>query len=101
MKKAIAIRTFRRSDTLKIVRQSEVIEGEDSYIDDLIRGRLARNFAAHERSPEVKLGPTEAASTESSASQAAQVSPDQTADSSEAGEKKTKRKKVKAEEASS
>lgn len=95
MKSAICLRTFRRSDTRKIVRMNERIEGEDAYINELLRNRMVCEVQAIGGAPETKGDPAVAAFDPSSASQAARVSPKTTASLSEDGEAKAKRAKRK------
>jgi hypothetical protein len=79
MKDAIATRTFRRSDTKAIVHAGRPFSGEDAYVDQLVRNRLARVVSAAKAAPENKADPSPAASRSSSASPVAQVSPKTTA----------------------
>lgn len=95
MKAAVARRTFRRSDNKQIVHCGKPFEGEDAYIDELVRNRLAHYAAAEMEAPETKADPSPAASTKSSASQAAPASAKTTSNKSAAGgsKKKATRKK--------
>lgn len=98
MKDAIATRTFRRSDTKAIVHAGRAFSGEDAYVDQLVRNRLARVVAANKAAPENKAHPSPAASRSSSASQAAPASLPETSTLSDDGEKKSRRKKVNPDE---
>lgn len=97
MKAAVARRTFRRSDNKQIVHCGKPFEGEDAYIDELVRNRLAHYAAAELAAPETKADPSPAASTKSSASQAAPASAKTTSKGSAAGgsKKKSPRKRTK------
>lgn len=93
MKKAIANRTFRRSDNHQIVHMSKEIEGEDAYIDELVRNRMARYVSASMAPPEVKVTPLTAASTSWSASPAGPAVTVTTSKKSVRGGRKSKKKK--------
>lgn len=96
MKAAVARRTFRRSDNKQIIHCGKPFEGEDAYIDELVRNRLAHYAAAELAPPETKADPSPAASTKSSASQAAPASAKTTSKESASGGSKKKVKDKKA-----
>lgn len=105
MKTAITARTFRRSDTGRIVHANQVIQGEADYIDELRRNRMVREVKALTGAPENKEHPTPAVIEPLSASPAAPASPQTTASVSDDGETETapkrKRGRPRKDEASS
>lgn len=88
MKKAIANRTFRRTDTKEIVRAGKSIIAPDSYLNELEKGGLVRSVAAIPRAPEVKPVPIGAVGERSSALPAVRALPEQTLSASKSGGRK-------------
>lgn len=82
MKAAVAMRSFKRSDTKEQVRAGRIFYAEPEYLAELGRNGLAREVAAQE-SPAPLLKPV---GTRQSASPAGQVSLKRTARKSKRGE---------------
>lgn len=89
MRQAVALKTFRRSDTGARVQRGQRIEGDPGYIADLARGGLVVETGAVAPA-ETRQRPPKADGESSSASPAVRVSRQAIANKSGAGGKRKK-----------